>query len=328
MSGRAGRCRPGRRQPARAGPRRCTASVRPSTNTGMLTPNSETTVTMPSTRPCAWRAASRPSGMPSADREQHRGDGQLDRRREPDHELRQDRLVVDDARAEVAVEQLAQVDRGTAARAAGRGRGTRGSPSTRSGVACWPRIAVGRVARQQVDEREQDDRQAEQDRDRREQAPDDVLEHGRVLPRQGRGAVMPPVADAAGGMRIGQTALGRRASSPARTVTWSSQTELKHSVRVAAADEALDVRRGGRRRLARRRAGWSAGRRAMRSCAFSQSGLGGGLVGRREGVGHGLVAARRSCSANSGLRLARAVVAEERRVQEVVRCRPSRRSSR
>jgi hypothetical protein len=80
-------------------------SVSPRTKTGMLMPSSEMIVTAPSDQP--WHGVRRTvRGDADPGREDHGRDGQLDGRREADEELAQDRLVVDDARPEVARKML------------------------------------------------------------------------------------------------------------------------------------------------------------------------------------------------------------------------------
>jgi hypothetical protein len=111
-----------------------------------------------------------------ARREDHRRDGQLDGRREADQELTQDRLVIDDARAEVAAQHVAQVvqvllpERVVETEVLAH----RGDTLRRRMLA---QDRGGGIAGEQVDEGEQDDRQSEQDGDDSEQASNDEPHH-------------------------------------------------------------------------------------------------------------------------------------------------------
>ena len=117
------------------------SSVRPSTNTGMLMPSSDTTVTSavgPALGVAGGEAAERDAHPGGEDHRRHR---ELDRGREPDQELVEERLVVDDARPEVPLQQAADVVRYCCHRGWSSPRYAR-IAATRSGVACWPRMAV------------------------------------------------------------------------------------------------------------------------------------------------------------------------------------------
>src|SRR6266511_778731 len=118
-----------------------------------------------------------PERDPQADREDQGRNCQLDRAREANRELADYRPIVDDALAQVTAEELAQVvqildvERLIQAQVLADlrhpvGRGVLAAQRDR------------RVAGQQVDERKDDDGQAEQHRDRRQDPTDDVLQHG------------------------------------------------------------------------------------------------------------------------------------------------------
>ena len=102
--------------------------------------------------------------------------GQLDRAREPGHETAQDRPVVDEAVAQVAVDQLVHVDEVLLPE-----RQVQPEPMAEGldelGSLVLTKDRLGRIAGQEVDEGEQDDGQAEQHRDRPEQSPDHVPQH-------------------------------------------------------------------------------------------------------------------------------------------------------
>ena len=113
----------------------------------------------------------------------HGPDGQLDGRGESREQLVDHAPVVDDALAEVALQQLAEVDevllvQGLVETHAGHDLGGQ----RRRRVLAEQRL--DRVARDQVDDREDEDGQPEQDGDRADETSGDVLQHsvGRLVP--------------------------------------------------------------------------------------------------------------------------------------------------
>ena len=111
-----------------------------------------------------------------ADREQHRPGGQLDGGGEARKQLIDDRAVVDHALAEVALQQLRHVEQVLLVERlvqahAGHDLGCQ----LRRGV--LSEQGLDRVSRDEVDDREDEDGQAEQDRDRGDESSDDVPQH-------------------------------------------------------------------------------------------------------------------------------------------------------
>ena len=81
-------------------------SDRPRTKTGIETPMSEITVTKPSPKRLRSPGGEATERDAEAGREDQGGESQLDRAREAGHETAQDRPVVDEAVAQVAVDQV------------------------------------------------------------------------------------------------------------------------------------------------------------------------------------------------------------------------------
>ena len=111
-----------------------------------------------------------------AGREEEGGEGQLDRAREAGHEPAQDRPVVDEAVAQVAMGQVVHVDQVLLPE-----RQVQPEPMAKRLDELGPLVlaedGLGRIAGQEVDEGEQDEGQPEQHRDRPEESPDDVPQH-------------------------------------------------------------------------------------------------------------------------------------------------------
>ena len=113
---------------------------------------------------------------PESDGEDEGSERELDRRREANEELGEDGTVVDEAVPEVAPQQLAEVGDVLLGDWA-----VEPEPVLKRDHELRSRVLTEdrgrRIAGQQVDEREQDDRQAEEDRDRAKQPTDDVSQH-------------------------------------------------------------------------------------------------------------------------------------------------------
>ena len=117
-----------------------------------------------------------------ADREDQRANRELEGRRElQGRNVGRDRSIVDDARTEVALEQLAHVVQVLPDQRLVQAQGLAdlGDPLRRRVLA---QDRLGRIPGQQPDEQEQDHRQSEQDRDRPDQAADDEFQHRGIRP--------------------------------------------------------------------------------------------------------------------------------------------------
>jgi len=134
-------------------------------------PKSETTVTMPSIQLLGCRAASRPRGMP---RPTAKIRAPIVSRPWPevDQEGGGDLAAVDEAGAEVAMEQPAHVFEVLDVQGLVEPF-DRGDLGDRSGVACCPRIATAGRPGQQTQKQKEDDREPDEDRHCHENAPDD-----------------------------------------------------------------------------------------------------------------------------------------------------------
>ena len=111
-------------------------------------------------------AAKKPSGMPTTDREDHRRDRELDRRREALPDLVGDRAVRGDADAEVAVDASSSGSRSTAAQIGLSSPYRSRYAWTSCGVARSPSSASAGLPGQRPDPEEDEDRDPEQNRDR------------------------------------------------------------------------------------------------------------------------------------------------------------------
>ena len=175
-----------------------------------------------------------PKRDPEADGEEEGEQGQLDGARKPRQEVGCDRGPGDDARAEVTAEQLAEIEEVLLVQRLVEAEGLPDS-GNRLGGRVLAEDGPRRVARQEVDEREQDDRQPEQDRDGRDESPDDVLQHDPGPTPLETDARCDTTPGRSPGPGVGWIGSGRRQpAATSSTAYLSSQTELISSVRLPA----------------------------------------------------------------------------------------------
>ena len=132
--------------------------------------------------------AQTPSGMPSEDRDQHRGDCKLDGRRQPLADQADDRIGIFERHAKIAGQDIGQksevlnVDRLIEAPAVPRFGDVR-----RRGLVRQQK--VGRVARRRMDQEEDQQRDQHDDGDRRDDPAEQVSKHrlnSKLIVRAGR----------------------------------------------------------------------------------------------------------------------------------------------
>ena len=120
-------------------------------------------------------------GDAQADGEEQGADRQLDREREPLGEGLRDGPVVDDARSEIALEELPEIVHVLDVERLVEPQGLM-DLCDQLGRRVLAEDGDRRVAGQQPQEEEQDHGQAEQDRDRPQDPPDDEPQHGGEVP--------------------------------------------------------------------------------------------------------------------------------------------------